>query len=145
MHYVEILSDFSTSHFLESEYIHGHNFKINAKFYGNLDKGGMLIDFYKAKDALDKICAQFDHKVMLPLSAENGKDNATTATNKISVQEKNYEISNDDIVFIPIRATTAEYVAEHITNQLKEKFKTQNLKISVELEENYDSSATFFE
>ncbi|PKP56141.1 MAG: hypothetical protein CVT89_06695 [Candidatus Altiarchaeales archaeon HGW-Altiarchaeales-2] len=143
MQYVEISSDFSAAHFLESEYIHGHNFKITAKFYGNLDKDGRQIDFDKAKETLDDICNEFDHKVMLPLSAENRKDNA--ATNKISVQGKNYEIPNDDIAFIPIRATTAEYVAEYIVNRLKEKFKSKNLKISVELEENYDSSATFFD
>jgi len=128
--------------------MHGHNFKIKAKFYGNLDKEGMIIDFYKAKEALDEICGEFDHKIMLPLSAKNEKDNTDntiTATNKINIRGKNYKIANEDVAFIPVFATTAEYAAEYITKCLKKKFKGKNLKISVEIEENYDSSATFFD
>ncbi|CEG12075.1 conserved hypothetical protein [groundwater metagenome] len=140
MQYVEISTDFSAAHFLESEFIHGHNFKVKVKFYGNSGNDGMVVDFDKAKDTLDKICNKFDHKVML---AESSVDSRNIA-GEIKVQKKTYDIAKEDIVFLPISATTAEYVAEYIAKKLKEKFKAQNLKISVELEENYESSATFF-
>ncbi|CEG13452.1 putative 6-carboxy-5,6,7,8-tetrahydropterin synthase [groundwater metagenome] len=139
MQYVEISTDFSAAHFLESEFIHGHNFKVKVKFYGNSGNDGMVVDFDKAKDTLDEICNKFDHKVML---SESSVD--SNITDKIKVRKKTYDIAKEDIVFLPISATTAEYVAEYIAKKLKEKFKTQNLKISVELEENYESSATFF-
>jgi len=139
MQYVEISTDFSAAHFLESEFIHGHNFKVKVKFYGNLGNDGMIVDFDKAKDTLDKICNKFDHKIMLAESSVARKNIA-----EIKVRKKTYNIAEEDIVFLPIRATTAEYVAEYIAEKFKEKFKSQNLKISVELEENYDSSAIFF-
>ncbi|CEG13315.1 conserved hypothetical protein [groundwater metagenome] len=139
MQYVEISTDFSAAHFLESEFIHGHNFKVKVKFYGNSGNDGIVVDFDKAKDTLDEICNKFDHKVML---AESSVD--SNITDKIKVRKKTYDIAKEDIVFLPISATTAEYVAEYIAKKIKEKFKAQNLKISVELEENYESSATFF-
>lgn len=139
MYYVEISSDFSAAHFLESEFMHGHNFKIKARFYCAKDEGHQ-IDLNKAKDALDEICAQIDHKIILPGSFADIKN-----ISEIKVQEKLYKIPDKDIIFLPITATTAEYVAEYIAKNLKEKFKDKNLKIYVELEEDYDSSASFFD
>ncbi len=133
MNYIKISSDFSSAHFLESEFMHGHNFKVKVKFCGNLNKDGMIIDFYEAKNAIDEICNKFDHKVIMP---ENFK-----GSSEIMVKKKKYKIPYEDIAFISIPSTTAEYVAEYIEKALKKKFK--NLKISVELEENYDSSANF--
>lgn len=135
MQYVEISTDFSAAHFLDSEFMHGHNFKVRVKFYGNLGKNGMIIDFDKAKHALDEICNKFDHRIIL--ASSNHKD-----ITKIKVREKIYDIAKEDTAFLPIKTTTAEYVAEYIAKKLKERFK--DLKISVEIEENYDSSATFF-
>lgn len=130
MQYIEISLDFSAAHFLESEHLHGHNFKVTVKFYGNCNNKGMVIDFCEAKAALDEICNEFDHKVMMSeLPARNRK--------------KMYSLCRDDTALIHIPSTTAEYVAEYILTKLKAKF--ENLKISVELWENHDSSATFFD
>jgi len=131
MNYIKISSDFSSAHFLESEFMHGHNFKVKVKFYGNLNKDGMIIDFCEAKNAIDEICDKLDHKVIVPEKLKG----------KIIASGKRYKIPYEDIAFISIPSTTAEYVAEYIKSALKEKFK--NLKISVDLEENYDSSAIF--
>jgi len=141
MYYAKISSDFSAAHFLESEFIHGHNFKVNAQIYGNLEKR-MLIDLDKAKNALDKICGQFDHKVIVPELSADSKNKAV----EIKIRKKVYKIAEEDIVFLPIQSSTAEHVVEYITNHLKENFRSQNLNLTifVELEENYDSSATFF-
>lgn len=138
--YVEISTDFSAAHFLESEFMHGHNFKIKVKFYGDSGKDGMIVDFDKAKDALDEICNKFDHKIMLSESSAAHKESFDET--EIKVREKTYNIAKEDIAFLPIKTTTAEYVAEYIAERLKKKF--EDLKISVEIEENHDSSAIFF-
>lgn len=143
MYSTEISTKFSAAHFLESEFMHGHNFKVNARLYGNLNKKGMVIDLDKAKNALDEICNEFDHKVMLSELSADSKNKA----GEIRIKEKTYKIADEDVVFLPIQSTTAEYVVEYIANRLKEKFKAQNLNLNifVEMEENYDSSACFFD
>lgn len=64
---VRVEADFAAAHFLKDyngkcENLHGHNYKVFAHVRGNnLNKGGMLLDFSKLKDALRKTCKILDH------------------------------------------------------------------------------------
>ena len=64
---VRVEADFAAAHFLKDYNgkcgnLHGHNYKVFAHVRGNyLNKGGMLLDFSKLKDALRKTCKILDH------------------------------------------------------------------------------------
>ena len=61
-------SNFSAAHSLRGykgkcENLHGHNWRVQAVFAkGVLDKTGLAMDFHEAKDMLEGILSQLDHK-----------------------------------------------------------------------------------
>ena len=67
MYEVRVQADFSAAHFLRDyngkcENLHGHNYKVFAHVRGGeLNEGGMLLDFTLLKGALKKVCAALDH------------------------------------------------------------------------------------
>ncbi|MBQ2528632.1 MAG: 6-carboxytetrahydropterin synthase QueD [Treponema sp.] len=64
---VRVVADFAAAHFLRDyhgkcENLHGHNYKVYAHVRGgNLDEGGMLMDFSELKKTLREVCALMDH------------------------------------------------------------------------------------
>ena len=64
-YHVKVKSDFSAAHFLTGESLHGHNFSVEVKVYGKLNERLMVMDFADLKNALDNICDEMDHKVLI--------------------------------------------------------------------------------
>ncbi|MBQ2601707.1 MAG: 6-carboxytetrahydropterin synthase QueD [Treponema sp.] len=64
---VRVVADFAAAHFLRDyhgkcENLHGHNYKVYAHVRGgNLDEGGMLMDFSELKKTLREVCSLMDH------------------------------------------------------------------------------------
>ncbi len=70
MYYVQIESSFESAHFLR-EYqgkckaIHGHNFKILVELKSDkLDRLGMVEDFVKMEEKLQRLTEKLDHKLL---------------------------------------------------------------------------------
>jgi 6-pyruvoyltetrahydropterin/6-carboxytetrahydropterin synthase len=67
MYSVRVESDFAAAHFLsryhgKCERLHGHNYRVRLWARGGeLDEGGMLVDFAVVKDALRRVCSALDH------------------------------------------------------------------------------------
>lgn len=67
---VTVKSDFGSAHNLRGhkgkcEALHGHNWKVSVTAYSEvLDDLGMVIDFKKLKDMLEKIISEMDHKYL---------------------------------------------------------------------------------
>jgi len=67
MYEIRVEADFAAAHFLadyhgKCERLHGHNYRVLAHARGGeLDAGGMLLDFGVLKDALRGVCASLDH------------------------------------------------------------------------------------
>ncbi len=63
-------ADFAAAHFLshykgKCERLHGHNYKVRVYARGgNLDEGGMLLDFGVLKDTLRGVLKQLDHSLL---------------------------------------------------------------------------------
>ena len=67
MYEIRVETDFAAAHFLadyhgKCERLHGHNYRVLAHACGgNLDSGGMLVDFGILKGALREVCSGLDH------------------------------------------------------------------------------------
>jgi 6-pyruvoyltetrahydropterin/6-carboxytetrahydropterin synthase len=116
--------------------IHGHRYRLIAKIsskelhaHGQLR--GMVDDFSNIKKALKEVRDFFDHKLLLEDHADSRK-----MAEQLVVMNHGF-----DLVFVPYR-TTAEEMARHIYNMLKEK----GLKVSeVELFETTTNSCIYTE
>ena len=90
---------FSAAHRIEDyngkcEELHGHNFLVEALFSGsNLGRTGMLVDFKLLKNHLKKILDTLDHKYI------------------------------NEIPFFKKRASSSEYLAMYIFDELKKRIK----------------------
>jgi len=57
-------------HFGKCKNIHGHSYKMMVEFEGELDKNGMIIDYYIVKEIIEPIVEKLDHSFMV-----NKRDN----------------------------------------------------------------------
>lgn len=68
MYQVRVETSFAAAHFLRDyhgkcENLHGHNYKVFVHVEGGqLDAGGMLLDFSVLKKALREVCGELDHR-----------------------------------------------------------------------------------
>lgn len=52
-------------HFGHCKNIHGHSYKMIVEFDGDLDKQGMVIDYYDVEKIIDPIIRKLDHSFMV--------------------------------------------------------------------------------
>jgi 6-pyruvoyltetrahydropterin/6-carboxytetrahydropterin synthase len=52
-------------HFGQCKNIHGHSYKMIVEFDGDLDKQGMVLDYYDVEKIIDPIIKKLDHSFMV--------------------------------------------------------------------------------
>lgn len=144
--------NFSAAHFLiehdKCSRIHGHNYYVKIEIIGNLDENSMIIDFMKVKQTIIKSIAHLDHKLILPMKnpAIQIDENGSNLDIRIEKTEKFYSIPKEDVVQVPIDASTAECIAEYIYSNLKKEFLALEFpafKFQILLNENTGSYAAY--
>lgn len=135
---------FSAAHFLvtheKCSRLHGHNYKVGVAVRGEQDDSGMVIDFNPLTKEAEKICREMDQRVIIP-----GKSTKVTTTKRqgeveIILPDRRYLLPEEDVVILPIRASTAEALAEYIHLQLS---KVIEGLVYVEVEESPGSVARY--
>jgi 6-pyruvoyltetrahydropterin/6-carboxytetrahydropterin synthase len=82
MYTIRVEADFAAAHFLthyhgKCERLHGHNYKVRVYAAGGeLDEGGMLLDFGLLKAALRDVLAPLDHSLLNDLEVFKGDPSA---------------------------------------------------------------------
>ena len=106
------------------ERLHGHGYRVAAEIYGPLDGNQCVFDFHVVRDALKKIVAELDHRVLLParhpnisISAESGQVEAVFAGRR-------WVFPEDDCLLLPIANTTTELLAEYVAQRLRDALKS---------------------
>jgi 6-pyruvoyltetrahydropterin/6-carboxytetrahydropterin synthase len=114
--------NFSSAHFVQGaddcESLHGHNYRLSLIIEGDVDNLGMVIDFREVKQQAAKLCKQLDHKTLLPTDSETITVGRSGESVEVLVGEKRYLFPFEDCVLLPLRATTAELLAEYLAKQL---------------------------
>jgi len=128
MYSIEVEGSFSAAHVIEGEALHGHNFKVAARVYGELNENYMVIDFNYIKKVLEDICKELDHKTIIALKSNSIK--VTKKDVEFISGGKFYSFPKEDASIIPTESTTAEQIAKYIHTKIKEKIKNRtNIKI----------------
>ena len=106
------------------EPVHGHNWTVGVDVAGDPDAHGMVVDFIALRDTLTGIVSRLDHRMLLP--ADNPLLAVTTADGPTGVRETTVRFGNrrwvfpaDECVVLPVRNTTAEWIAGWIGRELE--------------------------
>ena len=136
---------FSAAHFVvsgdECEALHGHNYQVEAVVSGGLDDGGMVMDFRNLKDEVARACHELDHRVLLPAKSHSIQINAVESSVKVVVDAREYVFPGQDCVMLPIEATTAELLAEHLAKQIHLR---RGLQVTLCVSESAGSSGCYY-
>jgi 6-pyruvoyltetrahydropterin/6-carboxytetrahydropterin synthase len=138
---------FASAHFIVDHEkcgrLHGHNYFIKVTIRGELNKDHMVLDYGILKDELKKITKPLDHKVIIAENADGLTIKKTKESIEIITCNKRYLFPVEDVIILPLPATTAEEFAKHFHNELKQIW--PDFFISVLIEESPGASAVYSE
>ena len=123
---------FSAAHFITfagniCERLHGHNYRVFAEVYGPLDENEYVIDFIALRDALQAITQELDHRMLLPKSHPTINVQADEKEVLVTFEDRRWVFPLDDCAILPMNNTTAERLAEYISERLMSALNTQGI------------------
>lgn len=139
---------FAAGHFITltddlCEAVHGHNWTVGVDVEAEPDAHGMVVDFIALRDLVTRIVSRLDHRMLLP--ADNPLLEVTTAAGPtgraettVRFQDRRWVFPADECVVLPIRNTTAEWIARWIGVSVAESLATSGhavpraLRVSVD-------------
>ena len=112
---------FSAAHFTvfsadERERLHGHNFRVSARFIAPVNENGMCVDYSVLKKKIQQVCDDLDEFTLIA---------ANSPYLKCSEQEGYYQVEHDqarllflieDTLMLPIANTTVEELSWYVLN-----------------------------
>ena len=100
-------------HFGLCKNIHGHSYRLIVEFEGELDKQGMIIDFYDVEKIINPIIEKLDHAFMV-----NKNDEATI---------KFLEEVNSKKIIVDFNSTV-ENISKYLLSEIKKGSFRKNVK-----------------
>ena len=147
---------FPAAHFItfaghRCEPLHGHNYRVSARLEGTVDEEcWFVVDFSAVKQLLRDLCAELDHKMLLP--TQNPKLAITEQGGAVHVAFEGtprYVFPREECALLPIPNTTVEMLAQHLAARCITEFRARGMAtlsaIELEVEENFGQSATYRE
>lgn len=143
---------FSAAHFLTlrghvCERLHGHNYRIGATVTGPIDPAtGFVVDFAILKQALRTIADRMDHRLLVP--GANPELTIRTEGERLVIDYLTPEwlvLPTTHTCLLPVRQTTAEYLAEYAAGEVWEALKSAGATVTalaVDVEESHGQGAT---
>lgn len=137
---------FSAAHFITfdgnvCERLHGHNYRVFAEFFGELDENQYVVDFIALRDALIEIIDSLDHRMLLPDSHPTIRVTRHEREFEVTFEERRWVFPIEDCVVLPMENTTAEKLARYIGLRLLQSLETRLGKrptqITVGVDENH--------
>ncbi|NHJ46830.1 MAG: 6-carboxytetrahydropterin synthase [Asgard group archaeon] len=127
---------FASAHFIVDHEkcgrLHGHNYFIKVTISGELGDDHMVLDYGILKDKLKSLTKPLDHKVMIPDNADGLTITKKDESIEIHTCNKRYLLPKEDVIFLPLPATTAEELAKYFHNKLKSIWPSFSIKVSIE-------------
>ena len=124
--------------------LHGHNYNIEVEVEGEIDENNMLIDFGIFKKEVGDIMKQYDHRILLPEKNEDlDIDIKDTQIIVNTCEGKVYSFPKDDVILLPLEATTVELLAKFLHNLIKKRY--PKFKITITMAETPTSIVSYTE
>ena len=145
---------FSSAHFItfaghRCEGLHGHNYRARVTVEGRLDdEVWFVFDFVAIKQLMKRLCDEIDHLVLLPLRSERVGVVEDGDVVNVSVDGKpRYVFPRKDCALLPVPNTTAEMLAELLTDRFRKELESMGARgltaIEMEVEESFGQSAVY--
>jgi len=147
---------FPAAHFItftghRCEPLHGHNYRVSARLEGTVDEEcWYVVDFSAVKQLLRELCAELDHKMLLP--TQNPKVAISEREGSLHVAfegEPRYVFPRNECVLLPVPNTTVEMLAQHLAGRVVAAFRARGMAtlsaVEIEVEENFGQSAAYRE
>ncbi len=144
---------FCAGHFItysgKCELLHGHNYRVAAELTGRTDENHYVFDFVTLKRTLKRLCDTLDHRMLLPTRNEQLDVASEAGEVTVRYNGKRYVFPAEDVVLLPVTNTTAEMLAAHLCEQLKDAIGREAVErltsIELEVEESFGQSAIYRE
>ena len=119
---------FAAGHFITltddvCEAVHGHNWTVGVDVEADPDAHGMVVDFIALRDLVTRIVGRLDHRMLLPadnpllavttVAGPTGRDETT-----VRFRDRRWVFPADECAILPVRNTTAEWIARWIGGEL---------------------------
>jgi len=147
-YYVRVTKDylvFSAAHFITfngnmCERLHGHNYRVAAEVYGQLDENHYVVDFVFLRNTLKRIVDLLDHHMLLPTQHAQVQVIEREDEVEATFEDRRWIFPREDCVLLPLPNTTAEQLARYIAGCLVSELRSQRqvipVKVLVEVDEN---------
>jgi 6-pyruvoyltetrahydropterin/6-carboxytetrahydropterin synthase len=144
---VRIASDdltFCAAHFItfedgRCERLHGHTYHATAEVSGLLNDSRYVVDFLVVRDALKRILAELDHRMLLPAQHPHIRVESRDGRFEGTFADRRWLFPQDDCLLVPIANTTTELLAEYIGEKLAAAIKQSSgdspLRLRIEIGE----------
>ena len=114
---------FSAGHFITfegdiCERLHGHNYRVAAEIFGELDDNQYVLDFIILRDTLTAIVSDLDHHMLLPTEHPLIKVVARDYEVEVTFEDRRWLFPRGDCILLPMANTTTELLARHIGRRL---------------------------
>jgi 6-pyruvoyltetrahydropterin/6-carboxytetrahydropterin synthase len=119
---------FSAGHFITltddlCEAVHGHNWTVGVDISGPPDAHGMVVNFITLRDEVSAILGRLDHRMLLPtenplLSVTSAEVAAGRSEVTVRFGERRWVFPAEECVLMPVRNTSAEWIARWIGLEL---------------------------
>jgi 6-pyruvoyltetrahydropterin/6-carboxytetrahydropterin synthase len=143
---------FSSGHFISfedhvCEKLHGHNYRVGVTIEGPLGEGQYVMNFVTVKRTMKRLTDELDHRMLLATQNPDIQVREEGDAVRVSCNGRGYVFPREDTVLLPISNTTAELLARHITQRLKQELgalgHTRMRAIEVEVEESTGQAAIY--
>ena len=129
------------------ERLHGHSYEVAAEVEGELTGDSWVVDFIALKAILRRLCQELDHRFILQRESRVLQIEETEAAWRIETpQGAAYLLPRSDVIAMPIDNSTAERLAEWLSNQVRRELAQRGANnlhsLTIEVNEGPDQKAS---
>lgn len=124
--------------------LHGHTYALHAEVHGDVDpKTGFVMDFGEVKQVLRDVADRLDHHVLVQAKSEHFTPMKRGTQYHFELGLKHYVLPEEDVLLLPIEATTAEALAEFVADEILAlvRFPATAKRLDVGFDESYGKGA----
>ena len=114
---------FSAAHFTifsaaERENLHGHNFFVEARATGPIDRNGLCFDYAVLKKQLRELCDSLDETLLLPARSPHLGIDKDAEGFVVRFADETLRFQRRDVKLLPVRNVTVEELAHWFADAL---------------------------
>lgn len=114
---------FNAAHFIAfrgyRERLHGHNYQVSMKAWGEVQSDGYVVDFTHIKSIIQALCKEWNEHVIIPSNSDVLKITMINDNANVQLECEDgslFSFPAKDCLILPIVHSSAEELAEHLVS-----------------------------